>query len=168
MQQVRRSDDSHFENNVCKQQKIKYQEFKKLEEVYTNEIDLVKIINLMRQLKVAMKVLLTENQRKIIELASFRSLNQSSGFRKTILESLIKTDTKDRYNILCRGLNLNNEKLEGLSMDELNLLHEVLNIDTKTEMLNSSNISESRLIKNKIYPTIESQISLYEEEKSSN
>ena len=121
----------------------------------------------MRQLKAVFKVLLTQNQLKILEFANYRSLSRKYNISKSILDSVIESDNKDRFSKLCRQLDLDNRKLDRLSSDELNLLNEVLDIESKSEVLNSSNITEGRLIKNKIYPTIESQMSINEELKSS-
>ena len=144
-----------------------YQKFNTTKETYTDEIDLVNILNSVRQLKVALKVLFTQNQMKIIEFANYRSYTRKCGSNKSIFDNVIETDKNDRFNKLCRQLDLDEKKLDRLSTDELNLLNEVLGIEPNNEVLNSSNITESRLIKNKIYPTIESQMSIYEEDKSS-
>ena len=51
-----------------------HQNFNNSKEAYTNEIDIINIINSIRQIKTALKVLLTQNQMKIIEFVNYRSL----------------------------------------------------------------------------------------------
>ena len=46
------------------------------------------------------------------------------------------------------------------------MLYEVLGIDLENEIVNTNNITETKPIKSKVYPTIESQINIYEESKS--
>ena len=82
-------------------------------------------------------------------------------------EIIFETDGKDRFDKLWYNLNLDNKKLEGLFKDDLRILRDVLDVNSNIEVMNSSSISEARLIKSKIYPTIESQLNLYEESKLS-
>ena len=74
-----------------------HQKFKQSEEKYIDEIDIVKIINSMRQLQIAMKVLLTHNQLKINEFANYRNLDDRYDFKQSIVNSVIQTDPKNRY-----------------------------------------------------------------------
>ena len=68
--------------------------------MYTDEIDLVNIINTVRQLKVAFKVLLTKNQLKIIQLANYRSLSCKINSKESIVQSVIEASEKDRLDKL--------------------------------------------------------------------
>ena len=130
-----------------------YQNFNKSTEIYTDEIDIVNIINSIRQLKVAFKVLLTKNQLKIIEFANYRSLNCKHKISKSVAESIIQADSKNRFEKFCNGLDINDQKLEGLSIiDELNMLNDILGIDPSIEVMNTSNITEARMIRSKVYP----------------
>ena len=51
-----------------------HQNFNNSKEAYTDEIDIINIINSIRQIKASLKVLLTQNQMKIIEFVNYRSL----------------------------------------------------------------------------------------------
>ena len=89
----------------------------------------------MRQLKVLLKVILTQNQLKIIEFTNYRSISQNMSANESIVESVISTDSKCKFDRLCNVLNIENEKLEGLSTDELDMLYVVLDIDFLTKLL---------------------------------
>ena len=96
---------------------------KKSEEIYTNEIDVVNIINYMRQLKVLLRVLLTQNQLKIIEFANYRSLSQKYSDNTSFVESIIETDSKHKFEKLCNELNQDDKNKEGLSIKSTKLIH---------------------------------------------
>ena len=91
-----------------------HQYFSKSEETYTDEIDIVNIIDAVRQLKTAFKVLLTQNQLKIIEFVNYKSLKSRYKISNPVLENIIQTETKDRYDKLCHELDLDNDSLERL------------------------------------------------------
>ena len=134
--------------------------------MYTDEIDIVNIINSIRQLRVALKVLLTENQLKILEFANYRNLDSKYDNKNSIVNSVLETDSKGRYNKLCHHLNLDDKRLDLLSINELNTLYEVLEIDSKNEALDISSCTDMNLLNNKVYPIKGSQLSLKEEHKS--
>ena len=137
-----------------------YRNYKQSKQIYTHEIDIVNIINSMRQLKVLLRVILSQNQLKIIEFANYRSLSQNLSADESIAESVIKTDSKYKFDRLCNLLNIENEKLEGLSTDELDMLYEVLGIDFGNEATNTSNVTEVNLMKSKVFPMIESRVNV--------
>ena len=68
--------------------------------MYADEIDIVNIINSIRQLKAAFKVLLTQNQLKILEFANYKSLDKEYDKSKSMAESIFETDAKDRFDKL--------------------------------------------------------------------
>ena len=114
----------------------------------------------MRQLKVLLRVILSQNQLKIIEFANYRSLSQNLSADESIAESVISTDSKYKFDRLCNLLNIENEKLEGLSTDELDMLYEVLGIDFGNEATNTSNVTEVNLMKSKVFPMIGSHMNV--------
>ena len=71
-----------------------YQKFNKSDDLYKDEIDIVNIINSMRQMKLGLKALLTKNQLKIIELANYKSLHKNLETNQSIVEDIIQTDPK--------------------------------------------------------------------------
>ena len=97
-----------------------HKKFKQTEEMYTDEIDIVNIINSIRQLRVALKVLLTENQLKILEFANYRNLDSKYDNKNSIVNSVLETDSKGRYNKLCHHLNLDDKRLDLLITAQFN------------------------------------------------
>ena len=69
-----------------------YQKFNISKEKYENEIDIVNILNSVRQLKAAFQVLLTQNQLKIIEFANYRNLTHKCETSKSIVNRVIDAD----------------------------------------------------------------------------
>ena len=124
--------------------------------MYTDEIDLVNIINTVRQLKVAFKILLSKNQLKIIQLANYRSLSCKINSKESIVQSVIEASKKDRLDKLCNELDLGNGRLEELSTKELITLNKVLGIELENESNNASNISRTRQSDKRIFPIVES------------
>ena len=137
-----------------------YRNYKQSKQIYTHEIDIVNIINSMRQLKVLLRVILTQNQLKIIEFANYRSLSQNLSADESIAESVISTDPKYKFDRLCNLLNIENEKLEGLSTDEMDMLNEILGIDFQNEVTSTINATEINLMKSKVFPMIESRVNV--------
>ena len=59
----------------CRNQKFNYHNISKSEDLYTNEVDITSIVNSIRQLRIAMGIILTENQRKILKFSRYRNLD---------------------------------------------------------------------------------------------
>ena len=92
-----------------------FQKFEQSEKNLTDEIDLVNIINSIRQLKIALKAVLTENQLKIIEFANYRCASENHFKKKSLIETIIEADANMRFEILCNQLNHDNGTVSGLS-----------------------------------------------------
>ena len=74
-----------------------YKSYLQSEEVFIEETNIVNIINSIRQLKVFMKLMLTQNQLKIIEFANYKDPHQQYDINKPIIESVLATSPKYRF-----------------------------------------------------------------------
>ena len=92
-----------------------YQSYVRSEEAYIEETNIVNIINSIRQLKVLMKLILTQNQLKIIEFANYKNPHQRCDNNTSIVESIMATNPMHRFDEMChklKGTSIFNEILE--------------------------------------------------------
>ena len=168
--------------NLFRHQKCMYKSYLQSEEVYIEETNIVNIINSIRQLKVFMKLILTENQLKIIEFANYKNPNQKHDENKSIVDSIMATSPLHRFDEMCHKLNLENNRLDELSMinesvtfnnyllptNEADLLKKIFDINSHQIDMNISSVSEDRSIDTAMQPHKHIQLaSLYEESKLS-
>ena len=158
-----------------------YQSYVRSEEAYIEETNIVNIINSIRQLKVFMKLMLTQNELKIIEFANYKNPHQRCDNNTSIVESIMAANPMHRFDEMCHKLNLENQSLNELSMinenskvnnyllpsNETDLLKKIFDIDLHQIDMNVSSISEDKSIENLIQPQKRFQFGLYEESKLS-
>ena len=91
-----------------------YQNYLQSEKLYTDETNIVNIINSIRQLKVVMNMILTQNQLKIIEFANYKNIDLNCGEDKSIAQYIMNMNPKNRFGRLCHHLNLKNKEFDNI------------------------------------------------------